>query len=158
MTDYNTALIKLKSYGELVGQFNQASYAEALLEKKNVKGYCVGVCIDWMRRILQGAKGSLLPEKDRRPRLTQTAARGFEAFTVTGSLLKESKATFADRNDVQLIKSKPWRLSRVWLNSVGCCRLKVLFCLRLIQSQLRNLRKLRLFCNRPEKQVSRQEL
>ena len=56
MTDYNTALNKLKSYGELVGQFNQALYAEKLLEKKNVKGYCVGVCIDWMRRILQGRR------------------------------------------------------------------------------------------------------
>jgi hypothetical protein len=98
MTEHKTALNKLKSYGELVGQFNQALYAEKLLEQKNIKGYCVGVCMDCMRRILQGAKGSLLPEKDQRPRLKQTAARGFEAYTVTGSLLAESKATFADRN------------------------------------------------------------
>lgn len=104
MTDYNTVFIKLSSYGVLVGKFNQALYADKLLKKKDVKGYCQGVCVDWLRRILQGGKASLQPGEgsleERQSRLKQTAARGFAAFTFAVSAREDSKTKFASLNDL----------------------------------------------------------
>lgn len=104
MTDYLTVFNRLSSYGALVGKFNQALYAEKLLKKRDVNGYCLGVCMDWMRRILQGGKPSLQPGEgsleERQSRLKQTTARGFAAYTFAGSAREESSAKFADLNDL----------------------------------------------------------
>lgn len=114
MPTYETALGKLSSLGTRVGQFNQAKYALTLLEKKT-SGYCLGVCMDWMRRILQGAKGDLRPEaagradKERISRLRQTTARGFKAYAVVETLLQNSKKGY---EDLKLVYANFSQLSR----------------------------------------------
>jgi hypothetical protein len=105
MTDYLRVFNKLSSYGVMVGKFNQALYAEKLLNKKDVNGYCLGVCMDWMRRILQGGKPSLQPgegktAEERLSRLKQTTTRGFAAYTVAGSVREQSIKKFDDLNNL----------------------------------------------------------
>jgi hypothetical protein len=69
MTERRTVLNFLDAHADArICEYDQAGFDEKLshrLRGKANSGYCAGVCIEWLRRVLQGGNKSLIPKKDK---------------------------------------------------------------------------------------------
>jgi hypothetical protein len=53
---------QLKSFGCKIDNFNQSESGRASKDEQLREGYCEGVCLDWIRRVLQGGRPSFSPK------------------------------------------------------------------------------------------------
>ncbi len=61
-----TVLSQLASFGTLVGHMNQNERIKNHLEAGYLdEGFCRGVCLDWVRRVVQGGKAHFDPREDK---------------------------------------------------------------------------------------------
>jgi hypothetical protein len=80
----------LTSYGSKIENFNQneSERTEKFNDTRLTEGYCEGVCLDWIRRVLQGGRPAFSPqaikgqnpEETRKKKIQSQAARQAHAF------------------------------------------------------------------------------
>jgi hypothetical protein len=87
----------LTSYGSKIDNFNQSESERTSTDTRLTEGYCEGVCLDWIRRVLQGGRPSFSPqaiksdnpEQTRKLKIQSQAARQAHAFLNWGSIMNQ---------------------------------------------------------------------
>jgi hypothetical protein len=54
----------LKSFGTEIDNFNQSESGREFSDERLKDGYCEGVALDWIRRVLQGGRPSFSANRD----------------------------------------------------------------------------------------------